>query len=170
MEKPEFLQINIRRKLDQLGWSYKKFSLESGVSYHTIFRALSKGIVPRGENLRKMGAALGLSVSDLLKDPNSVPVEAKRANVVTLSDLSKSEERIIEALKSPQKPYRVVSKIPPEIEEFWDSAGSSSQLACLYLLTGRDQYKQHLRDAIRTRLEALYRCVHPRVATPKKGR
>jgi len=69
MGNPEFLHINLRRRLESRGWSLKRFSIEAGVSYHTVFRTLSKGIIPRGGNLQKMAKALDASIADLYAQP-----------------------------------------------------------------------------------------------------
>ena len=46
------------------------------VSAHTIFRAESKGIIPRGQNIQKIAQALGVTESDLFADPN-IKTESK---------------------------------------------------------------------------------------------
>jgi len=70
MNNPDFLQRNLRRRMDAKGWSIKDFSDESSVSYHTVFRAVSKGVVSRGSNLAKMAHALGCDIADLWIDPD----------------------------------------------------------------------------------------------------
>lgn len=75
MEKPEFLRINLKRRMDAFGWSFKKLALESGVSYHTIFRAVSEGKPIRMSNVGKLARALKTTISQLLADPALAPSE-----------------------------------------------------------------------------------------------
>lgn len=53
----------------------RQLATQSGVSYHTVFRAVSEGRVPRGANLVKLAKAFDLTVSDLYKSPEVVRVE-----------------------------------------------------------------------------------------------
>lgn len=74
MESPEYFQANLHRLMAAKGLSMKLLALKSKVSYHTIFRAVSKGVIPRGINQRKLALALGVTVSDLNADPSkSIP-------------------------------------------------------------------------------------------------
>lgn len=169
MEKPEFLQINLRRRLDELGWSYKKFSLESGVSYHTIFRALSKGVIPRGENLGKMANAVGVTVGDLWKDPSVV----SRAPNQTVGDLTPEDliERIRKAsgndietarLKKENDELRAkLNSLPPEFWPAWQKkAGPRVQAVFLYLLLGGKYLDQvELPDGLKKALKMVRRDV-----------
>lgn len=171
MENPETLASNLKSLMDSRGWSYKQLAAESGVSYHTVFRAISKGIVPRGGNLQKLALALGVAVGDLW-DSRLTPDRTG----VTLSDLSKSNEKILELLeqqrstsiRSPAKPYG--AEVPPEVAENWQKAGTTRQLLCLYLLTGEDQYKRALKPELKSRLEAIAQYVHLKRSPAKKAR
>lgn len=104
-ENPEFLRLNLRRLIDGRGWSYKRFALESGVSYHTVFRAITHGRVPRGGNLQKMAKALGVSISNLWEEPSIKPPR----DYVTLGDLARGDARIFEILDK---------RLPQEGEDF----------------------------------------------------
>lgn len=68
----EYFQHNLKRLMDLNGWSIKQLALESNVSYHTVFRAVSKGIIPRGENQLKLATALDVRVADLHVEPGPV--------------------------------------------------------------------------------------------------
>lgn len=166
VEKPEFLQINLSRKLEELGWSYKKFSSKSGVSYHTIFRAVSKGVIPRGENLRKMATALETTVAELLADPNAVPKQVIQP--LTAADLAQSEERILKALKSTTRGYHLDP--PPELGENWPKLDVTRQMMILYLATKEDRYKRILGQTIVSRIEAISRYALEARSKEKKAR
>jgi len=69
VEKPEYFRANLYRLMTEKGWSIKRLAAEAKVSYHTAFRAISKGIIPRGENQQKLAEALGVTIADLHVEP-----------------------------------------------------------------------------------------------------
>lgn len=170
MEKPEFLEINLRRRLDDLGWSYKKFSMESGVSYHTIFRALSKGITPRGENLQKMAKAVGLTVAELWKDPTKeLPAPAKTVGDLTpdelvekLSGISRRDD--LELARVLKENKELMAYLPSEFAierpkvEPWQRG-----LACFFL-TGNREYLKDVKEEVRKSVLSALRFyeLHPK--------
>lgn len=70
MKRTEFFSINIRRLRDEKDWSQMKLADESNVSIQTIFRAESKNVIPRGKNIEKIAAALGVEAYVLFSDPD----------------------------------------------------------------------------------------------------
>lgn len=84
----KFIGKNIFKLRSSMGFSQEKLSEVAGVSYQTIFRAESKGVVPRGGNLGKIAKALGVTESDLYKDPEFIQTttssESKSQLITTL--------------------------------------------------------------------------------------
>lgn len=56
--------------MTERGWTQKELAEMADVSQHTVFRAVSKGVIPRGGNLEKIAGAFGCSVADLYRDPS----------------------------------------------------------------------------------------------------
>lgn len=68
MKDTQLLSINIRRLREAKQLSQNELAERSSVGLQTIFRAESKGVIPRGANLEKIAKALEVSVSDLFDD------------------------------------------------------------------------------------------------------
>lgn len=51
--------------MDEQGHTLETLAEKSGVSLHTIFRATSKGKIPRGPNIEKLASSLGVTAADL---------------------------------------------------------------------------------------------------------
>lgn len=71
MQDSRFFSINLARLRREKGWSQTALADFAEVSAHTVFRAESKGIIPRGENIAKLATALGVTESALFANPNS---------------------------------------------------------------------------------------------------
>ena len=89
MRNDNDLAKNINRLRNLKNWSQQQLADFADVSLQTIFRAESKNIVPRGENLKKIANALGVTESELFSSPNSKKSEhmknaSKDALLVTL--------------------------------------------------------------------------------------
>ncbi len=80
--------------MDEQGHTLESLAEKSGVSLHTIFRATSKGKVPRGPNIDKLANALGVSASDLFAEGRG----PKASNAA--SSRHESIGRILAALES----------------------------------------------------------------------
>jgi transcriptional regulator with XRE-family HTH domain len=77
MQDDRFFSINIRRLREAKGLSQAGLADLAKVSEHTIFRAESKNIIPRGSNIKKIADALGVSKSDLFQDPKKNGTKSK---------------------------------------------------------------------------------------------
>ncbi len=91
--------------MDAQGLTQDALAEKAGVSMHTIFRAVSKGSVPRGGNISKIAAALGVSQADLFMDPNAnvTPANLGKSELVLrlsarLHSLDESELRALETV------------------------------------------------------------------------
>lgn len=82
MSQDKAFSINIRRLRDSKGWSQLELAEMAGVSNHTVFRAESKNMIPRGENIRKLAEALGVSESELFKGLESTPQPPSKPELV----------------------------------------------------------------------------------------
>jgi len=82
----KFIGKNIFKLRSSMGFSQEKLSEVAGVSYQTVFRAESKGVVPRGGNLGKIARALGVTESDLYNDPDKpekIETTADKSQLIT---------------------------------------------------------------------------------------
>jgi transcriptional regulator with XRE-family HTH domain len=79
MDTSKVLSKNIHRLRSSRGWSMVKLADFSGVSYQTVFRAESKGIMPRGDSLAKIAKALNTTIAGLYEDPKSSVVDNQAA-------------------------------------------------------------------------------------------
>lgn len=70
VENKGFFSLNLSRLLEARGWSYEKLAEKADVGMHTVFRAVSKGVIPRGANIAKIAKALGVTEAQLFSDPN----------------------------------------------------------------------------------------------------
>lgn len=68
-----FFSINLARLMEERGLTQEALAERAKVGYHTVFRAVSKGVIPRGLNQAKLAEALGVSVADLNADPYQRP-------------------------------------------------------------------------------------------------
>lgn len=92
MERSKLFAINIRRLRDLVPLSQRGLAEAAKVSYGVVFRAESKNIVPRGENITKIANALGVDESELFADPNKEPKkpETPKQEIDPLEALSKA--------------------------------------------------------------------------------
>lgn len=72
---------NLNLLRNKKGWSQKQLADFATVSLMTIFRAESKGVIPRGENIAKIATALGVTESDLFKDPMAESLESPSSSL-----------------------------------------------------------------------------------------
>lgn len=131
-----FLSINLNRLMTQKGLSQQALADLAGVSLHTVFRAVSKGIMPRGGNLGKIAHALGTSETYLLDDPNRPPVTAE----IAPNQLASIEWVIRDTLAKQSNPRDA------EFLAAFRGADEPCQLAALYWLTGESKYLDQLDD------------------------
>lgn len=59
--------------MDAQDLTQQELAEKSGVSMHTVFRAVSKGMIPRGGNIEKIATALGVPAATLFEDPHHKP-------------------------------------------------------------------------------------------------
>jgi len=134
MERGGFFQANLSRLISERGWSLKQLAKESGASYHTCFRAVSLGILPRGGNQKKLADALGVSISDLHSDPEKLAASSSRGSVDIFS---------------------------PEIRQLilsWKGAKEEWQRHfALFVLTGKYEHLMKVSPEVRKRLEKALR-------------
>lgn len=105
MSKEKFFAINLARLRELKKWSQDKLAREADVSKHTVFRAESKNKIPRGNNIEKIAKALGVSPSELFRNPNSDQNENQKqqlffAIVSRLATMNEDELRIIDGFIS----------------------------------------------------------------------
>ena len=106
MRSNNTLSKNINRLRNAKNWSQQQLADFAGVSLQTIFRAESKNTVPRGNNLRKIAAALGVTESDLYSEADQIKnfatapgkAESTLALIATLSSLNEAEVNDLLAL------------------------------------------------------------------------
>jgi len=72
MKITRIFSTNIQRLRDKMGWSQMRLAEEAGIGHQTIFRAESKNVLPHGEKIEKIAAALGVEIYVLFSDPDSV--------------------------------------------------------------------------------------------------
>jgi transcriptional regulator with XRE-family HTH domain len=170
VENRDFLQINLARLMGEKRLSQRKLAEAAKVSEHTIFRAVSKGVRPRGDNLYKIADALGVTEADLLSPPPGTrPVVAEPSVTYKADTVGEMSPAELEALVSRASKRdstinmeiarlkKEIASIPPVIFEKWAGADREIQALGLYFLTGDDQYSDRLSIKSKDQLNALVR-------------
>lgn len=83
VDREKAFSINIRRLRDGLRLSQAELALAAGVSHGVVFRAESKNTIPRGDNIAKLAAALGVDEAELFSIPQptqNAPLEKPSKN------------------------------------------------------------------------------------------
>lgn len=74
---------NLRRLREAAGFrSQGDLAEAAGIGLQTVFRAESKGVIPRGSTIAKLAAALGVTEAQLFSDPKDVQVEAMQTTAL----------------------------------------------------------------------------------------
>lgn len=156
-----------RRKL--AGWSQEAFAERAGIGVSTL-KDIERGVSGGSPKVRAaLAKTLNCSVDELhgsiaITDPTIDESQIKTAVAEAIRELFPRE------FAEASKKDNVLSTIPEEVVKNWNQAGVVRQMLCLWLLTGKDQYRRHLDIHLQRRLEAILRLVDHKPKPSAKDR
>lgn len=164
VETKDFLQINLARLMGEKRLSQRRLAEKAEVSPHTIFRAVSKGVRPRGDNLYKIANALGVTEADLLRSPGDADQPPPPAQ--TVADMTPAELEALVARASKrdntinlenERLKAEVNRIPRVVSQNWAAASPETKALCIYLLSRDTTFLEHLTADQQAKILAVLR-------------
>lgn len=131
--------------MDEQGFTQESLAAEADVGHHTVFRAVSKGVIPRGLNIAKIARALGVSTSDLFANPNAAAIERQQAKVAS----------VIEGLEQVQAGLKSLGEHGETFLMAWSKAAGANEWrrhVALFFLTSDVSHLDH--SSIPTKLKS----------------
>lgn len=157
MDKPsKTLADRARQAVDSTGLNQAEFANEAGIKLRTLQEILGgRSTNPEMSTLQGISERSGMSLDELVfglslaREPSS-----DLSSGITSADLAKSEQRIIEALRSPAAPY-ISNPSLQKMSVSWISAGPLLQSVALYLITKSPDDRERIHEELRNEVDQL---------------